>query len=141
MLEKKLNSDGTKAYQRGDDREDRSLIYRNWHRTLKEFIMFDVDTIEWRYRNNELIPVAIIELTRTDSENVGEKYLQAILDRFNIRDKQGEMIRKVADALKVNAYITLFNQQLSKFWVYNLSQNRGWRIFNQKQYIDFLKTR
>jgi hypothetical protein len=109
MIDKQLTDSGAKAQQRTDN-EDRAKIYRDWHRTLRaDLAMFDVDTIEWRQRNGELVAVAVIELTRTDSDNVSENYLKAILDRFDVRDKQGEASRKVAKALGVDAHITLFN--------------------------------
>ena len=140
-MDKQLTDSGAKAQQRTDN-EDRAKIYRDWHRTLKaDLAMFDVDTIEWRRGENGLVPVAVIELTRTDSEDVRESYLKAILDRFDVRDKQGEAIRKVAKALGVNAYITLFNLKLTKFWVYNLTQEKGWNSFTKEEYIKFLETR
>lgn len=103
--------------------------------------MFDVDTIEWRRRDGELVAVAVIELTRTDSDNVSENYLKAILERFDVRDKQGEASRKVAKALGVDAYITLFNKELTKFWVYNLTQERGWKSFTKEEYIKLLESK
>ncbi len=140
-MDKQLTDSGAKAQQRTDN-EDRAKVYRDWHRTLRaDLAMFDVDTIEWRRGENGLFPVAVIELTRIDGDDANEKYLKAILDRFDVRDKQGEATRKVAKALGVNAYITLFNLKLTKFWVYNLTQEKGWKSFNQKEYIEFLESR
>ncbi|GAF91577.1 unnamed protein product, partial [marine sediment metagenome] len=62
-------ADGSKAQQRGEkDKEDRSLIYRLWHRDIgPQYYVEDVDQVEWRRgKDGELHPVAVIELTRHD---------------------------------------------------------------------------
>ena len=46
---------------------------------------------------------------------------------------------KVAVALKTNAYIVLFRDDCSEFWVYNLSQRSGWSYYRPKEMENFLK--
>ena len=93
MLQKKLNTSGQKAYQRSD-REDRTLPYRDWRRTvtLNGFCL-DIDRIKFTLVDGEPMPVAITELTRTAREEVpGAGYLTAITDRYFGRDIQGRTV-------------------------------------------------
>ena len=139
-LEKKLTCSGAKAHQRGDT-ENRILPYSLWHRTLdRSLLMLDVDFIEWRFQNGELIAVGVMEVTRVDSaKDVNENYLNSILRRYDSRDLQGNVARKVAEALKTRAYIVLFRENCSEFWVYDLTYNRGWMHFDPKEMKAFLK--
>ncbi len=140
-MEKKLTDSGAKAYQRDDENEEdsRAKVYMDWHRDLdSELLMADVDSIEWRYKQGKLTPVAVIELTRIDEPlKYPDNYLKSILERFEKRDMQGKAVRIVAAALNVPAYITLFQKDLDKFWVYSL-QKLQWREFNKTEYIKFL---
>ncbi|HEX3643381.1 MAG TPA: hypothetical protein VHV10_19010 [Ktedonobacteraceae bacterium] len=139
-LEKRLTSSGAKAHQRRDI-ENRILPYSLWHRTLdRSLLMLDVDFIKWRFRDGELVPVGVMEVTRVDSgKDVNENYLNSILQRYDIRDLQGKIARKVAEALKTRAYIVLFRENCSEFWVYDLTYSRGWIHFDPKEMRAFLK--
>ncbi len=139
-LEKKLTYSGAKAHQRGDI-ENRILPYSLWHRTLdRSLLMLDVDFIEWRFRDGDPVPVGVMEVTRVDSgKDVNENYLNSILQRYDIRDLQGKVARKVAEALRTRAYIVLFRENCSEFWVYDLTCNRGWIHFDPKEMEAFLK--
>ena len=139
-MEKKTTSSGAKAYQRTDT-EWRIKPYSDWHRTLsKDLLMLDVDFIEWRYRNGELVAVGVMEVTRVDrGKEVTRRYLDAIIKRFTRRDLQARAARKVAEALGTRAYIVLFREDCSEFWVYNLSDNQGWHYFNPRGMESFLR--
>src|SRR5436305_5021451 len=139
-LEKKLTDSGAKAHQR-EDTENRILPYSRWHRTLDiSLLMLDVDFIEWRMRNGEPVPVGVMEVTRVDKgKEVNESYLASILRRYEVRDLQGKVARKVAEMLKTRAFVVLFREDCSEFWVYNLSANRGWAHFDPHEMEGFLK--
>lgn len=133
-MQKKITEHGGKAYQR-DDYEDRALDYRIWRYGFprKQYV-YDVDHIEMRAKNGKLVPVAVFELTRTDSSHVGAGYLKAILKRYKERDSQAEFIKWVAKKLGCHAYIVLFNKNLTRFWVYDLTEETIWKIMNQYHY-------
>jgi hypothetical protein len=139
-MEKKLTDSGAKAYQRNDS-EWRLKPYSDWHRTLaKELLMVDVDFIEWRYRHGQLIPVGVMEVTRVDlGKHVAPEYLEAILARYEQRDMQAEAARKVAAALRTKAYIVLFRADCKEFWVYNLTERKGWLHLQAAEMENFLK--
>jgi hypothetical protein len=122
-MEKIYTDNGTKAYQRGSDYEDRSKAYKDWHRTLdRSLIMLDIDSIEYRFKDGVLTPVGVFEITRTDDDSISINYLQAIKDRFFKRDSiQALSALTVALALKTKAYITLYSKSTENFWVYCLS--------------------
>ncbi len=62
--------------------------------------MLDVDFIEWRYRNGDLVAVGVMEVTRVDADrNVTDGYLAAIIQRFEERDMQALAARRVAEAV------------------------------------------
>jgi hypothetical protein len=139
-MEKKVTSSGAKAYQR-NDAEWRIQPYSDWHRTLpSRLLMVDVDFIEWRYRKGELVPVGVMEVTRVDrGRAVDARYLDVIVRRFEQRDLQAVAARKVAEALKTKAYITLFRQDCSEFWVYNLTDRSDWMHHTPQQMSEFLQ--
>jgi hypothetical protein len=139
-MKKSVTASGSKAYQRLDS-ENRARQYSDWHRTLdRRLLMLDVDFIEWRIRQGELVPVGVMEITRVDQgKPVAAAYLEAIINRFEERDLQARAARQVAAALGTKAYIVLYREGCTEFWVYNLSDRKGWRHFNAQQMEDFLK--
>jgi len=139
-MDKKITDSGAKAYQRSDT-EWRLKPYSDWHRTLdRRLLMADVDFIEWRYHHGELVPVGVMEVSRVDrNRTVTPGYLNAICRRFEQRDMQARIARKVAAALQTKAYIVLFREDCREFWVYNLSDRQGWQHFDSVQMELFLK--
>ncbi len=96
--------------------------------------MLDVDFIEWRFRRNregesEMYAVGVMEVTRVDKgKTVDESYKRQVLARYNERDLQGKAARKLAEALNTKAYIVLFREDCSEFWIYDLTSNwENWR--------------
>lgn len=138
---KKTTASGSKAYQRTDT-ENRIKPYSDWHRTLdRKLLMLDVDFIEWRYRNGQLVAVGVMEVTRVDNgKQVNEQYLSAIINRFETRDLQARAAKQVAAALKTHAYILLFREDCTEFWIYNLSTPNGWKYLEPEQMHNFLKS-
>lgn len=139
-MDKVLTALGSKAYQRTDT-EWRIKAYSDWRRTIKgPPYMIDADDIEWRFVGGQPFPAAVIEVTRVDNEiPVGAKYLQAIISRFEERDSQAKVARKLASLLKVEAYITLFRHACTEFWVYNLSRRTPWVYYKPDEYQAFLR--
>ncbi len=140
-LEKKITESGAKAYQRGTDSEWRIKPYSDWHRTLdKSLLMTDIDFVEWRFKGGQLVPVGVMEITRVDNgKEVNDGYLGAIINRFEQRDIQARTVRYTAKALNTKAYIVLFREDCSEFWVYNLSDRQGWYTYNSIEIESFLK--
>lgn len=139
-MRKKRTDSGAKAYQRSDS-EWRAKPYSDWHRTLnRRLLMSDVDFIEWRYRDGGLVAVGVMEVTRVDAgRRVTRGYLGAIIRRFEQRDFQARVARKVANALGTKAYIVLFREDCSEFWVYNLTDHEGWVYFDEAGMEQFLE--
>lgn len=121
--------------------EDRTEDYRNWRRaTLADNrYVFDVDQVEYRFRNGSPEPVAVIELTRSDYKSANpDNLLAAVLARITEKSAQGKALVTVADALGVGAYIVVFEKDLSAFYVYSLTKPNGWYICDQEKYVRFL---
>lgn len=138
MLTKTYNQNGQKAHQRADN-EDRTLVYRNWLRDQDtDGVWFDLDLIKAKKVDGKIVPVAITELTRTDSETVSQKYLDAIIDRWFNRDHQAELIQSMATLLNVPAYLVLFPPSVSWFQVYSFSKKQ-WKEFTPQAWASFLK--
>lgn len=138
-MDKKTTGSGAKAYQRNDG-EWRVKPYSDWHRTLdRRLLMLDVDFIEWRFVNGDMVAVGVMEVTRVDNgKEVHQGYLTAIINRFEERDLQARAARKVAHALGTKAYIILFREDCTEFWVYNLTDRRGWDYYDADQMEAFL---
>ncbi len=131
-----------KTRQRSDA-EDRTLEYRRWRwRFGNGCYVTDIDQVEWRgtgSRAQPPRPVALIELSRVDSDGpLGAGYLAAVLARFIERDAQYDVLRLVAAALHVHAYLTLFRHDLSEFWVYSFAASR-WRHMDRDTYARWLR--
>tara|TARA_Y100000593_G_scaffold31767_3_gene62484 strand:- start:15950 stop:16426 length:477 start_codon:yes stop_codon:yes gene_type:complete len=141
MLVKVTNKHGGKGRQR-KDREDRTLGYRSWRlEQARGLYTTDVDQVEWRAIGGKLVPVAILELTRVDGDRRPvQKYFDAIIDRFTNRDSQKQTITYVADKLNVNAFIVAYLQNLSQFYVYNLSEGDGWKFYSKSEYKTWLSS-
>jgi hypothetical protein len=122
--------------------EYRAKPYSDFHRTLdRKLLTQDVDFVEYRRRNGRLTPVAVIEVTRADQHIfVGQGYLNGIIERYTQFGMQAEATLLVARALNVEAYVVLFRQDCSEFWVYNLSRHSGWEKKTPAEYEEFLKS-
>lgn len=100
----------------------------------------DIDQVEWRIIDGVPTPIAIIELSRVDGNvHLPKSYMEAVLHRFNKRDGQGSMIKEIAQSLKVKAWVVLFRWDLTEFWVYNLTDSRGWWQMNQEKYEGWVR--
>jgi hypothetical protein len=132
--------EGTKGHQR-QDHEDRTIAYRTWHRSLPGFcILSDIDGIEWRLgKDGAPEPVAITEYTRIDGAvPIPRSYQQAIETRFNQRDMQGRLIRRTAELLKIPAFLVCFNQELTAFYIYDLTRERWSSMLSREAYTHWL---
>jgi hypothetical protein len=120
---------GTAKADFAGSNEDRLAAYRRWHRTLPvNLICTDVDQIEWRMRDGAFVPVAILEMSRIDGgPDLPKSYCEAVIDRMTVRDSQGSLALTVAAGLGVPAYVVLFHESLSVFYIYNLTHPAGWR--------------
>lgn len=126
-IAKVVNDNGGKMYQRKDT-EDRALPFRMWLREISTPMCMDLDMMFFKVVDDEeLEPVAMMEITRTDTKETCDAYLAAILHRFFTRDWQGKMVRAVAKGLGIPAYIVLFNITVDKFWVYDIMGDGGWK--------------
>lgn len=139
MIDKKLNPNGGKAFQRGNDTEDRTIVYKKWLRTVKTNGFFiDIDMVKFKNINGKTIPCAITELTRCDYDDVNPAYLMAISKRIFERDKQANLIETVASILNVPAYLVLFHKDMN--WLYVLSfRQKKWKKFTKEGWADFLR--
>lgn len=129
-MKKKVNRPETK---------DRAKEFQQWHRTLgRRLLASDVDLVEWRFIDGELVPVGVLEITLADCEPSG-KYLDAIIHRYEKKDVQGRTARHVADALGCKAWIVCYTQGCEKFWVWNLTESKGWFAMDKRQMELFLE--
>lgn len=143
-----------------NDIEDRCFLYRDarWKRglsqnakgetlnndqaSLNKCYVQDVDQLEYAIIDDDIIDVAILEITRVDKNddfpNPTKRYFDAILNRYK-KDFQGRRAIDLGKKLNCNAYIVLFKYDMSKLWVYNLSKEKGFKEFNQEEYFSWLK--
>lgn len=125
--------------------EDRTAEYQRWRRSLgRNLYVTDIDQVEYRRDSEDAIhPVATLELTRVDPYKGETKrpvpsYFDAILARYNERDDQGTTARMWAWMMGIPCYLVAFQHDLSEFYVYNLSADRGWAYLSKHEYAAFL---
>ena len=139
MLIKKTNSQGQKDFQRGEDKEDRSLIYRKWLRTVDCGYFCDIDFIKWKYVNGMPVARAITDLTRTDGLEVSDSYLKAIINRIFNRDSQGKILETLGKLLGVPVYLVLFPKSMKWLQVFSF-QKHTWKNFTPLSWSLYLKS-
>jgi hypothetical protein len=136
---KEINLQGQKDFQRGKDKEDRSLVYRNWLRTVEtRGFWCDVDFIKWKYLTGVPVPAAITDLTRVDTTNVGEAYRMAIYERIFNRDQQGNILETLGKLLKIPVYLVLFPKEMNWVWVLSF-QKKKWKYFEINDWVKYLQ--
>lgn len=119
--------------------KDRAKEFQQWHRTLgRRLLASDVDLVEWRFIDGELVAVGVLEITLADCEP-SDQYLDAIIHRYEKKDVQGRTARRVADSLGCKAWIVCYTQGCKNFWVWNLTESKGWFRFDNKQMELFLE--
>ena len=127
-----------------EDAEDRTTLYRDirWEQSWPSRCCQDLDQVEYSIVNDQVIHVAVLELTRRDPhpkfKTPPQSYFDSILDRFN-SDFQGRFAVQTAEKLGVEAYIILFDDDVERLWVYNLSRKIGFKEFSKKEYFIWLK--
>lgn len=134
------NQDGVRS-RHIQTTEDRSLPYRDWHRSAvgRYCYALDSDIIEWRKRDGILVPVAVTEVTRVNiGVYVNQKYLDAIVRRYE-SGLQAKTARYLAEALQTKAWIVLFREDCKSFWLYPLSDGGKWTRYNHDQMLAFLR--
>lgn len=151
---KKKTVAGDKAYQR-DDKEDRSLGYRLFRRELGKSLKdgryrktpytSDIDQVEFIFHDKKPIPVAVLEITRYDFDEYDgpahswAKYRQAILDRYFLRDSQGQFIQMISNKLGCEAWIVLFRHDLKAFWLFDvMHKDANWIRKTDEEYQEWL---
>jgi len=139
-MKKKLTESGAKDYQRNDS-ENRSEDFRKMHRNLdRKLYATDIDLVEMRIINGELTAVGTLEITRIDNDKkVSKRYLESILKRYE-RDFQKKMACYLAEKLGVKAWIVLYKEDLSQFWIYCLSNDDNrWYYYDVERFEKWLK--
>jgi hypothetical protein len=138
----KYKSDKLNKVNQRKDVQDRTAEYRKWRWCFGDGkYVNDVDHVEWRMVDGKPKAVAVFELSRVDGNvHVPDKYLDAVLSRYNKRDGQSAFIKYTAQAFNTHAWIVLFRWDLSEFWVYNLTNNSGWyKNLTKDQYEDWIR--
>ena len=118
--------------------EDRSIGYTDWRREVGHGnLCQDIDQVEYRIVDGEVVPVLMLELTRYDYENEpASQYFNAILERFG--KSQRRAATHFAQLLGVDCVIVLFKFNLTRFWLFNLSTDQGWYSLNEGGYRKWL---
>ena len=123
---------------------DRALPYRvwRWDNTIDRQWVMDIDQIEFTYLpdgDDEAIPIGIIETTYIDNDTAPPAYLDKILERY-ANDAQGSIVKWVAKRIGCKAFIVLFTRHLETFYVYNLTNDRGWWTLTEENYLRWLRS-
>ena len=124
------------------DTQDRSIAYRDARWNAKFGCAQDVDYVEYSIVNGDIVYVAVLELTLRETPktmvNPPLSYFERVIERYST-ESQGKFTKKTAKKLGVDAYIVVFNEDATRFWVYNLSKSYGFKNeLNRKKYFEWL---
>lgn len=118
---------GSKVAQRPPI-EDRLRPYRDWRWRLGGAYVADLDQVEYAIVDGEVVPVAVLEMTRVDGDRLPPpSYFESIRSRIMVRDAQGRVAVALAARLGVRAYVVAFRWDCSEFWVCGLTDDTGWK--------------
>src|SRR5574343_338872 len=142
-------SSGAKAQQRADKyKVNRQANYSSWRYPISEVTSIkqcglyttDFDFVEWSFNSyGELVAAAVIDATQADNgKSVNDTYLNNILERFH-RQLQGKALSFASRRFECDSYILLFREDCSEFWMYNWTQQKGWKHMDSQQHIEWLK--
>jgi len=140
MLQKTYTSAGQKVLHI-ESNIDRSLPYKSWLRTFSNNGMFlDVDMIKWKtLPDGTLKPVLLTEITTFEGEEkVSQSYLDAITNRYFVREKQGAVTGTIGRLLNIPCYIVFFQKELKWFFVYSF-RKKEWREFTKETLMKFIQ--
>ena len=119
------------------DREDRIYDYEQWCRKQDNLPVINIDGIEFRLEDGYLKIVGVLELTRFDAF-ITPADRETAWRRVN-NSKHGAILRQVADALGVKAYLVVYLADLSEFHVRRLSGDASlpstWVRMGKARYI------
>jgi hypothetical protein len=155
MIEKQRTASGAKALQRAD-REDRIWQYNSFHKNQnRHFYAANLDSIEYGYdKDGNKVYLGVIELTRANSDRpVSNAYLDAVMQRFSVRDSQAAFAIDMAQRLGVDAYLCIYrvgadnSEEILDFCLFRLSGKpfdhegsyKGWSRLTPRQYATFLR--
>jgi hypothetical protein len=101
-------------------------VYKAWHREhcARESYVMNIDQLEYRYRDGVMVPVAIIETTHYNAAHDMQNLHANVLAR--LEQSARPMLVKVAEALGIKAWCVLHDEGITQFYVYNLTDSRGW---------------
>ena len=131
-----------KNWSKGEGGEARTEFYRTWRTNIGVGAVCDVDQIEYRYINGEIIPVAVIEIGVADYGPppglLDESHPNSFPARLNPRRGQGALLRLVAEKLNVCFYgVLLLKDQTEQFHCWNFTKGR-YRMMTTQEYVNWL---
>lgn len=114
-----------------DPVDDHAAEYRTWHRSLPGYCyMLDVDCIEWRFVNGELVPKMVVELTSLP-RGATTPYFEAITERYEEGGLQGAAVRYVARALQVPACTVAYEPGMPCVYIRDVGRrDASWRTLS-----------
>lgn len=125
------------------DIEDRAADYHRWRQGWGGgYYASDIDCVEWRIVEGQVVPVKVLELTRLDGDRtpLPPAYLEAIKRRFHERDGQAKSIVHLAWMLRVKAIVVLYRYDLTEFWLHDLGKPSGqWVHADEASYRRWLE--
>lgn len=121
---RKYNQYGNKKRQK-NDREDKSIDYKNLIYAENSLYSTDKDLIVYKYVNGKAKIVAFLELTRIEkypNEVPPSGYFQSIVNRYR-SDSQKEISNVLSEACNAPTIIIAMTLNLQNFYLYNLTKD------------------
>lgn len=124
--------------------EKRDINYSIWHRTLPNSCYAqDIDYVEYRFVNNEVVPVAIIETTVLDYIPANQfeetRILNKIIERLYSQSAQSKFLTHIAKRLNLPVYLVTFDRDLHIIYVLDMIRKEKWYKHTKDSYAEFLK--
>ena len=118
--------------------EERTEFYRTWRTKLGMGCVSDIDQVEYTWTNGKVVPVAVIELGVADFGPFPQ-FLDQVLEKVAQTRGQGAINHMVANGLGVEFWVVVLKRGYTdNFWVYNLSNPKGWHKWTKLQYVAWL---
>lgn len=125
-------------------REDRLYDYRCFRYSIPgPPYMNDIDSIEYRFVGDKIVPLAIVELTVMEYAPPSAAALAKFLEKTWIRwfktDSQGRFVKEMARRLDLPAYLVVLEPGAYIFHHTKIEATPAWRRLDREQYTNWIE--
>ena len=120
--------------------EDREALYRQWRMDLRAGHVQNIDQYEYTIIDDEIIPVAIIELSKAESPvQYPDRYFKK-LNSSKGKIVQNNVVRKIAELSNCPAFFVVFDDNFDVLLIQEITGNGKIHSTTPEKWGKFIKS-